>query len=69
MSLLVAVCVAPFFVWYEVLFMFGYRKELHEELRVIITREIKIYRDGLEGGSISDTVVLADSTAYEVMDA
>ena len=40
-------CVAPFFVWYEVLFMLGYRHELHEELREIIAEEIRKYKAGL----------------------
>ena len=39
-----AVCVAPFFVWYEVLFMFGYREETHKELRNVIGKAIALYR-------------------------
>ena len=44
-NLVQAVFLAPFFVWLEVLFAFGYRPELKARLDSAIQRDIKKFRD------------------------
>ena len=39
---------APFFVWMEILFFFGYRPELKGRLDQAVMKEIEKYRKGLE---------------------
>ena len=43
-----AFLLAPFFVWMEVLFFFGYRPELKGRLDSAVEKEIKKYRKGKE---------------------
>lgn len=45
-NLVQAVFLAPFFVWLEVLFMFGYRPELRARLDDSVQKEITKYRAG-----------------------
>ncbi|OCK93747.1 DUF962-domain-containing protein [Cenococcum geophilum 1.58] len=47
-NLVQALFLAPFFVWFEVLFYFGYRPELKSRLDKAIEQEIKKYREGKE---------------------
>ena len=44
-NLVQAFFLAPFFVWLEVLFHFGYRKELKARLDTAVEKEIKKYRE------------------------
>ena len=39
---------APFFVWMEILFFFGYRPELKGRLDQAVMKEIEKYRKGVE---------------------
>ena len=45
-----AIFLAPFFVWMEVLFKFGYRVELKKRLDGEVEREIEKYRKEKEKG-------------------
>lgn len=61
-NLVQALFLAPFFVWMEVLFWFGYRPELKARLDRAVEREIEKYRsskvkkgkemDGKEEGKV-----------------
>lgn len=44
-NLVQALFLAPFFVWMEILFMFGYRPELKARIDVAIQKDIKKFRD------------------------
>lgn len=44
-NLVQALFLAPFFVWMEILFIFGYRPELKKRLDKAIHREIEKYRE------------------------
>eukprot|EP01121_Diplochlamys_sp_Union-15-3_P006894 TRINITY_DN1744_c0_g1_i1.p1 TRINITY_DN1744_c0_g1~~TRINITY_DN1744_c0_g1_i1.p1 ORF type:complete len:191 (-),score=15.96 TRINITY_DN1744_c0_g1_i1:8-580(-) len=46
-SLFQSLVLAPLFVWFEVLFYFGYRKDLYKRLSAQIEKNIKVYRDSL----------------------
>jgi 2-hydroxy fatty acid dioxygenase len=43
-NLVQALFLAPFFVWFEVLFMFGYRPELKARLDKAVEQEIKKFK-------------------------
>lgn len=43
-NLVQALFLAPFFVWMEILFIFGYRPELKGRLEKAVNREIEKYR-------------------------
>jgi uncharacterized membrane protein YGL010W len=45
-NLVQAFFLAPFFVWFEILFYFGYRPELKSRLDKAVAVEIKKFRDG-----------------------
>jgi len=47
-NLVQAIFLAPFFVWIEVLFMFGYRPELKSRLDNAVQQEITKFRAGRE---------------------
>lgn len=56
-NLVQAVFLAPFFVWMEVLFFFGYRPELKGRLDKGVEREVAKYRASrVKGTRSSDTV-------------
>lgn len=44
-NLVQALFLAPFFVWMEILFMFGYRPELKSRIDVAIQKDIKKFRE------------------------
>lgn len=44
-NLLQAFVLAPFFVWMELLFKFGYRPELQARVEKEVQKEIKKFRD------------------------
>lgn len=44
-NLIQAVFLAPFFVWMEVLFAFGYRPELHSRVESAIQKEVQKYQE------------------------
>lgn len=39
-----AFLMAPFFVWLEILFFFGYKPELHKSLQTVIDKEVLAYQ-------------------------
>jgi 2-hydroxy fatty acid dioxygenase len=43
-----AFLMAPFFVWLEILFFFGYKPQLHKDLDGIIGKEVLAYRQSLK---------------------
>lgn len=45
-NLIQAIFLAPFFVWFEVLFAFGYRPDLKARLDDGVEKEITKFRDG-----------------------
>lgn len=45
-NLVQALFLAPFFVWLEVLFSFGYRPELHARIEKSVQAEIKKFKQG-----------------------
>ena len=53
-NLIQALFLAPFFVWFEILFFLGYRPELRKRLDVAIEEEIKKFN---KGQSTRDSVV------------
>lgn len=44
-NLVQALFLAPFFVWFEILFYFGYRPELKNRLEKAVQQQIKKFRD------------------------
>ena len=50
-NLVQAFVLAPFFVWMEILFYFGYRPELKGRLDKAVTQEIDRYRKSKQGRS------------------
>jgi 2-hydroxy fatty acid dioxygenase len=44
-NLLQSLVLAPFFVFMELLFKFGYRPELHKRVETAVTKEIKKFKD------------------------
>lgn len=52
-NLVQAIFLAPFFVWLEILFAFGYRPELKARLDESVAREIAKYRAQKEGKKVS----------------
>ena len=56
-NLVQAVFLAPFFVWMEVLFFFGYRPELKDRLNKAVGQEVAKYRlSRAKGDQASDPV-------------
>ncbi|KAF1810673.1 DUF962-domain-containing protein [Eremomyces bilateralis CBS 781.70] len=49
-NLVQALFLAPFFVWFEILFFFGYRPELKARLEKAVEKEIKKFRESKQGG-------------------
>lgn len=47
-NLVQALFLAPFFVWMEILFMFGYRPELKARIDLAIRKDIKKFKDDAE---------------------
>lgn len=52
-NLVQAIFLAPFFVWLEILFMFGYRPELKARLDQSVEKEIAKYRADKESKKVS----------------
>jgi uncharacterized membrane protein YGL010W len=50
-NLLQALFLAPFFVWFEVLFRLGYRPELRARLESAVTKEINKFNKAKERGA------------------
>ena len=50
-NLIQAIFLAPFFVWLEILFAFGYRPELKSRLDKAIQKEIAKFKAGKDSGS------------------
>ena len=50
-NLVQALFLAPFFVWMEVLFFFGYRPELHARVAQAVEQDVKEYRESKAQGN------------------
>jgi uncharacterized membrane protein YGL010W len=53
-NLVQAVFLAPFFVWMEVLFKFGYRPELQKRLEKLVTKELEKFRKSKQNGQVAN---------------
>lgn len=52
-NLVQALFLAPFFVWFEVLFYFGYRPELRSRLEKAVEQEIKRFKDTKKANGVN----------------
>lgn len=53
-NLLQAAVLAPFFVFIEVLFKFGYRPELQKRVNEAVEKEVKKFRSQKENGGVKN---------------
>ncbi|KAI9722609.1 MAG: hypothetical protein M1812_001540 [Candelaria pacifica] len=52
-NLVQAFILAPFFVWFEILFFFGYRPELKRRMDQAVQQEVLRYRSAKKGTSVN----------------